>query len=354
MSITRKGKLSRIAVLTSGGDAPGMNACVRAVTRAGRDKGAEIVGIKRGYWGIFEKRFIDLDSRAVANIIQRGGTILESSRCDRFKTAEGRKEAYEILRKEGIDGLVVIGGNGSFLGAATLCQEAETGWVKRSSKGKPGQVRTPAGEVDGIRIIGVPGTIDNDIYGTDYTIGFDTAINTALEAIDRIRDTADAFARVFFIEVMGRKSGFIALEVGIAAGAEEILIPEKSIDPEDLSQTLKESFARGKRSSIVVVAEGNETGHTIQIAQYVQYRLKIDCRVCVLGHLQRGGTPTARDRVLASRLGAAAIDGLIKGKHGHAVGEIGGKLRFTPLLEAAERKKKLDTSLLETMWVLRT
>lgn len=324
----KREKALKVGVLTSGGDAPGMNAAIRAVTRAAMGKGSEVVGIKRGFSGIFEGEFIRMNSRTVANIIQRGGTVLESSRCEEFKTVEGRQKAAQILEDEGINGLVVIGGNGSFRGAAAMAEESP------------------------IRIVGVPGTIDNDVYGTDYTIGFDTAVNTALEAIDRIRDTADAFQRVFFVEVMGRKSGYIALEVGIAGGAEEILIPEVSLDPETLSKTLKDSFRRGKRSSIVIVAEGNETGHTIQIAQYVQYRLKLDCRVCVLGHLQRGGTPTARDRVLASRLGTAAIEGLFNRESGKAVGEVGGQIVFTPLLEAAEKKKPLNAYTLEAMKTL--
>lgn len=324
----KKAKSLKIGVLTSGGDAPGMNACIRAVTRSAMIKGSEVIGIKRGYSGIYEEEFIRMNSRTVANIIQRGGTILESSRCETFKTVEGRRQAIQILEGEGIDGLVVIGGNGSFMGAAALAEESS------------------------IRVTGIPGTIDNDVYGTDFTVGFDTAVNTALEAIDRIRDTADAFQRVFFVEVMGRKSGYIALEVGIAGGAEEILIPEVSMDPETLSQTLRDSFKRGKRSSIVVVAEGNEAGRTIQIAQYVQYRLKIECRVCVLGHLQRGGTPSAKDRVLASRLGTAAVDGLLNNKSGCAAGEIGGQIVFTPLAEAAEKKKPLNAYSLEAMKAL--
>lgn len=323
-----KGHRTRIAVLTSGGDSPGMNACIRAVTRSAMSRGCEVIGIKRGYSGIYVREFVKLDSRAVANTIQRGGTILESSRCDQFMSAAGRKEAIEILTDQGIDGLVVIGGNGSFRGAAALAKEST------------------------IRVVGVPGTIDNDVYGTDYTVGFDTAVNTALEAIDRIRDTADAFERVFFVEVMGRKSGFIALEVGIAGGAEEILVPEHPTDPEELAKTLRDSFRAGKRSSIVVVAEGNETGHTLQIAQYVQYRLKLDCRVCVLGHLQRGGSPTARDRVLGSRLGTAAVDGLLNGHSGKAAGEVNGEIVFTPLQEAAEKRKALNAYSLDAMKVL--
>ena len=320
--------LKKVGVLTSGGDAPGMNACIRAVTRGAMSEGVQVVGIRRGYSGIFSREFSKLNSRAVANTIQRGGTILESSRCEELMVAEGRERAGQILKEDGIEGLVVIGGNGSFRGAAALSEETS------------------------IKTVGIPATIDNDVYGTDCTVGFDTAINTALEAIDRIRDTADAFERVFFIEVMGRSSGFIALEVGIAGGAEEILIPERKVDPEKLSRTLKDSFKKGKRSSIVIVAEGNETGHTIQIAQYVQYRLNLDCRVCVLGHLQRGGVPTARDRVLASRLGAAAIEGLLDGKAGNMVGEIGGKITFTSLQQTAAQKKSVNTSLLDAMKVL--
>lgn len=324
----KKQVCKRIGVLTSGGDSPGMNGCIRAVTRAAMDKGVDVVGIRRGFHGIFTGSWVDLNSRVVANTIQRGGTILESSRCEKLRSVEGRREAIYLLEEQGIDGLVVIGGNGSFRGAAALSEESN------------------------LKVVGVPGTIDNDVFGTDFTVGFDTAINTALQAIDRIRDTADAFARVFFVEVMGRNSGFIALEVGIAGGAEEILIPEKNIEPEDLAQMLKTSFDRGKRSSLIVVAEGNETGRTFQIAQYIQYRLKIDCRVCVLGHLQRGGTPTARDRVLGSRLGTAAIDGLLKGQSGMAVGEVNWEIVFTPLREAAERSKILNIYSLDAMKVL--
>jgi len=245
-----------------------------------------------------------------------------------MKTVEGRTKAIQILEREGIEGLVIIGGEGTFRGAAAIAEESR------------------------IKLIGIPATIDNDVYGTDYAIGFDTAINTAVEAIDRIRDTADAFERVFFVEVMGRLSGFIALEVGIAGGAEEIIIPEKETDLEELCHTLRESFKRGKRSSIIVVAEGNEVGHTVQIAQYVQYRLKVDCRVCILGHLQRGGAPTARDRVLASKLGIAAAEGILNGKEGHVVGENKGKVVYIPFREIGERKKELDMRLLKSSKVL--
>jgi 6-phosphofructokinase 1 len=321
-------KIEKIGVITSGGDAPGMNACIRAVVRSAVSKGIDVVGIRRGYTGLFLNDMIKLNRRSVANIIQRGGTILETSRCEEMQTVEGRKTIIDNINDESIDGLVVIGGDGSFRGAAALAKESD------------------------VKIIGVPATIDNDIYGTDYAIGFDTAINTALEAIDRIRDTAHAFERIFFVEVMGRLSGFIAVEVGIAGGAEEIIIPERATDLEQLCRSLKDSFRRGKKSSIVIVAEGNEVGHTVQIAQYVQFRLKASTRVCVLGHLQRGGSPTARDRVLASKLGIASIDGLLNGKDGHAVGEVKGELVFTPFQEIWENKKELDTEFLEACEVL--
>lgn len=321
-------KIEKIGVITSGGDAPGMNACIRAVVRSAISKGIDVVGIRRGYTGLFLNDMIKLNRRSVANIIQRGGTVLETSRCEEMKTEEGRKKIIENIKEECIDGLVVIGGDGSFRGATVLAQESD------------------------IKVIGVPATIDNDIYGTDYAIGFDTAINTALEAIDRIRDTAHAFERIFFVEVMGALSGFIAVEVGIAGGAEEIIIPEKVTDLEKLCRSLKDSFRRGKTSSIVIVAEGNEVGHTVQIAQYVQFRLKANTRVCILGHLQRGGSPTARDRVLASKFGIAAVEGLLSGKEGHAVGEIKGDVVYTPFHEIAGKKKELDTKFLEACEVL--
>jgi 6-phosphofructokinase 1 len=320
--------LQKIGVLTSGGDAPGMNACIRAVVRSGMHKGLDLIGIRRGYSGLLSGEYVRLNRHAVANIIQRGGTILESSRCEEFKTIEGRRKGIQLLEREGIEGLVVIGGEGTFHGAAAIAEESE------------------------IKIIGIPATIDNDVYGTDYTIGFDTAINTALEAIDRIRDTADAFERVFFVEVMGRLSGFIALEVGIAGGAEEIIISEKDIDLEKLCSVLKESFRRGKRSSIVVIAEGKEIDRTMQIAYYVQHRLKVSSRVCILGHLQRGGAPTARDRVLATKLGIAAIGGLIKGKQGYVVGERKGEVVYIPFHDTWEKKKELDKCTLESHKVL--
>ena len=320
--------MRKIGVLTSGGDAPGMNACVRAVVRCAVSHRLEVVGIRRGYCGILEEDFLELGSRSVSNIIHRGGTILETARCEEMKTREGVRKATGILQRGGIEGLITIGGDGTLRGATKL---AKAGNVK---------------------IISVPSTIDNDVYGTDYTIGFDTAINTALDAIDKIRDTAGSLPRPFFIEVMGRRRGFIALEVGIAGGAEDILIPEVETEIEELSLDIKRSFERGKKSSIVIVAEGDEAGGAFSIAQQVWERLKLEYRICVLGHVQRGGSPTARDRVLASKLGAAAVQALVKGMSGYMVGELKGEIAFTPLRETWEKKKELDSDLLRLVKVL--
>ena len=321
-------KIQKIGLLTSGGDAPGMNACIRAVVRSATHKGIEVTGIRRGYSGLLDADFVKLNSRAVANIIQRGGTILETSRSEEFKTKKGRRKAIKKLEQEGIEGLVVIGGNGTLQGATAMAEESQ------------------------IKIIGVPSTIDNDIYGTDYTIGFDTAVNTALEAIDRIRDTANSYERIFFVEVMGRDSGFIALEVGVAGGAEEIIIPEVETNLDLIVDMLRQSFNRGKRSSIIVVAEGNEVGHTVEIARHVGYALKTNCRVCVLGYIQRGGSPTAKDRILASKLGTAAIEGLLNGKEGHAAGESRGEIVYIPFRDTWTKKKDLDMDLLKSSKVL--
>jgi 6-phosphofructokinase 1 len=320
--------MQKIGVLTSGGDAPGMNACVRAIVRNAASRGLEVAGIRRGYSGILDGDMVLLPPRAVANIVQRGGAFLETSRCEEFKTAEGRGKALQVLQREDIEGLVVIGGEGSLRGAAAL-----------------------AGEGD-VKVVGVPATIDNDIYGTDYAIGFDTAVNTALEAVDRIRDTAETLVRPFFVEVMGRRSGFIALEVGLACGAEEILIPEVKTDIRELCQRLRRNFERGKRSCIVIVAENSSLGGAFQVAQQVWERLKIDYRVCVLGHIQRGGSPTARDRVLASKLGAAAVDALLNGKDGHMVGEVNGEIIYIPLTEIWSKSKEVDSYLLDLVKVL--
>ncbi len=321
-------KTKKIAVLTSGGDAPGMNACIRAVVRCGVSRRLEVVGIRRGYAGLLEEDFVGLSPRAVANIVQRGGTFLETARCEEMRTVEGIKKAVEILQREDIDGLITIGGDGTFRGATALA------------------------EVGDIKVIGIPGTIDNDVYGTDYSIGFDTAVNTALDAIDKIRDTAESLRRPFFIEVMGKRRGFIALDVGIAGGAEDILIPETETKIEELCSNIRHNFSKGKKSSIVIVAEGDEAGGVFRVAQQVWERLKLDYRICVLGHIQRGGSPTARDRILASKLGAAAVDALVSGKSGYMVGEVKGEIALTPLRETWEREKKLDSNLLQLIKIL--
>ncbi|MHB8084244.1 MAG: 6-phosphofructokinase [Dehalococcoidia bacterium] len=320
--------MKKIGLLTSGGDAPGMNAAIRAIVRGAAYHGIEVVGIRRGFAGLIARDFQKFNRRSVANIIQKGGTILETSRCNDMYSVEGRKKAIDALKGEGIDGCVVVGGDGSFQAASLMGQESN------------------------ISFIGVPGTIDNDIWGTDYTIGYQTAVNTALDAIDRIRDTASAFERVFFVEVMGRKSGFLAIAVGLAGGAEQIIIPEIKMDMEKLCHNLKESFKRGKRSSIIVVAEGNQVEDTINIAKYVELRLKIECRLCTLGHIQRGGSPTARDRILASFLGVAAVDALLEGKSDQAVGEVKGKVVLTPFKETWEKKKEIDRRFLKIMPIL--
>jgi 6-phosphofructokinase 1 len=320
--------MKRIGILTSGGDAPGMNACIRAIVRYGVSHELEVIGIRRGYCGIMEENFVNLELRSVANIIQRGGTFLETGRCDEMKTEQGVKKASGILKREGIEGLITIGGDGTFRGAVAL---AEAGNVK---------------------VIGIPGTIDNDVYGTDYSIGFDTAINTALDAIDKIRDTCQSLQRPFFVEVMGRSRGFIALEVGIAGGAEEILIPESETNIDQLCRDIKNSFNRGKRCSIVVVAEGDEAGGALQVARQVGEKLKLDYRICVLGHVQRGGCPTARDRVLASKLGAAAVDALVNGMSCYMVGELKGEIALTPLRDTWQKSNELDSNLLRLVKLL--
>jgi 6-phosphofructokinase 1 len=322
--------MKRIGVLTSGGDAPGMNACVRAIIRSATSRKLEVVGIRRGYRGILEEDFVELDSRSVANIIHRGGTFLATARCEEMKTDEGIRKANEILRRKGIEGLITIGGDGTFRGAAALAEASE------------------------IKVIGIPGTIDNDVYGTDYAIGFDTAINTALDAIDKIRDTAGSLHRLFFVEVMGRSRGFIALEVGIAGGAEDILIPEVETKIEELCIDISSSFKRGKTSFIVIVAEGDDAGGVFSVGQQVWERLKLEYRTCVLGHVQRGGSPTARDRVLASKLGTAAVHALSDGMAGYMVGELKGEIAFTPLRETWETRKELDSNLLQLIKVLAT
>ena len=320
--------MEKIGILTSGGDAPGMNACIRATVRAARANNLEIFGIRWGYSGLISGDMVTLDRRAVANIIHQGGTILGTARSEEFRSKEGRAKAINVIQDKGIEGLILIGGDGTFRGGTLLSQEC------------------------GINVVGIPGTIDNDCYGTDYTIGFDTAINTALEAIDRIRDTATAHDRLFFVEVMGRHTGFIALESGIAGGAEEFLIPELPMSMDELSRRLEENFKEGKRSAIVVVAEAEQPGESFHIAQEVKDKTGFDSRVCILGHIQRGGAPTARDRVLASKLGVAAVKALIDGKGGYMVGEINREIAHTPLKDTWEKKKALHVGLTDLLKIL--
>jgi len=321
--------MKKIGVFTSGGDAPGMNACVRAVVRSGIYNGCEVVGIQYGYEGMIQGRFVDLQARSVSNIIQRGGTILRTARSEHFRTSEGRTEAAKHLRDAGIEGLVAIGGDGTFQGAVKLSEE------------------------HAIAIVGVPGTIDNDLYGTDYTIGYDTAVNTAMEAIDKIRDTAASHDRLFYVEVMGRDTGFIALDVGISSGSEHIAIPEAHTNIQELKEEL-ESFKRLKSSAIIIVAEGEKEGGAFSLAEKIKDAAGYDYRVCVLGHIQRGGSPTARDRLLASRLGVAAVESLIEGQTGVMVGEIHGKISFTPLKETWTNRKTIDKGLWKLAAILST
>ncbi|HWQ68195.1 MAG TPA: 6-phosphofructokinase [Methanospirillum sp.] len=302
-------KIQRIGVLTSGGDAPGMNACIRAVYRGGTFHGMEVYGIKNGYTGLIAGEMNLLNRLDIANIIHVGGTVLGTSRSEEFMTLEGRRIAVDQLRKRGIQGLIIIGGDGSFRGANHLFQES------------------------GIPVIGIPGTIDNDIPGTDFSIGFDTAVNIALESIDRVRDTAISHGRLFFVEVMGHSSGFIALESGVAGGAEHLVLHSDQEDLDNLCERLKGMFARGKRHAIVVVAEGDHPGCSFALSKTVSERIGMDSRVCVLGHTQRGGSPTARDRVLAAKLGVSAVIGLMQGKTGVMAGEVMREIVFTPIGE---------------------
>ena len=324
-------KVTKIGVLTSGGDSPGMNAAIRAVVRTALYNKIEVFGIMHGYTGMVEDDIIKMDSRSVANIIQRGGTILKTSRCLEFMHPEGRKKAYENLQKRGINGLVIIGGDGSFRGAQTFSNEFD------------------------IPCIGLPGTIDKDIAGTDYTIGFDTAANTAVEAIDKIRDTADAHDRLFLIEVMGRDAGYIALHSGIATGAENILIPEKKTDIDQIIQSLEEKERRKKLVNIIIVAEGDEFGGADELSKHIKNKLpKLETRVCILGHIQRGGSPSCMDRVLASRMGYHAVESLIEGRHNVFVGVVNNKIHYTPLNEAVKKKQRISESWMQMVKILAT
>lgn len=312
--------MKKIAVFTSGGDSPGMNACVRAVVRGCLSRGIEVVGIIQGYKGMIRGHFIPMDTHSVSGIVQKGGTILGTARSEEFRTKEGRAKAYEQLKKEGIEGVVVIGGDGSFTGANIFMNE-----------------------YDDIAFVGAPGTIDNDLYGTDFTIGYDTAINTAMESIDKIRDTADAHNRLFFVEVMGRDAGFIAMRTGIAAGADSILVPEYKTDLDELIQVLVERHKNKKRSGIVVVAEGDDAGGAFDIAKAVRDHIPYkDIRVTILGHIQRGGSPTCMDRVLASRLGLGAVEALVSGKKGIMVGQKHKDIVYIPFEKAIKHHQALN------------
>ena len=322
-------RIERIGVFTSGGDAPGMNAAIRAVVRTGIAAGLDVFWIYRGYEGLIDDHIEPMYSHSVSNIIQRGGTVLKTARSSRFMTYEGRQKAFDNVRKHKIDGLVAIGGNGTFTGAVQFIKEFE------------------------VPVIGLPGTIDNDLYGTDYTIGFDTAVNTVIQAADKIRDTAASHDRLFFIQVMGRDSGYIALWSGVACGAEFILVPETKTYIDNLTRLLKHDLRQNKTSGIVIVAEGEDAGGADTIAAQVRERLpEIDTRVTVLGHIQRGGSPTAHDRMLASILGFAAVRAMREGKSGVMAGMINKQVVFTPFTEAIQNRKGIILDLLEMSRVL--
>ncbi|HBR12258.1 6-phosphofructokinase [Epilithonimonas bovis DSM 19482] len=321
--------IKSIAVLTSGGDAPGMNAALRAVVRTANHFNITCYGIREGYNGLIAGDVTKMGARSVKNIINQGGTILKSARSKEFMTPEGRKKAYEQCQKLGIDALVCIGGDGSFTGAKIFNEEF------------------------GIKVIGVPGTIDNDIFGTDNTIGYDTALNTAMDAIDKIRDTATSHNRVFFVEVMGRDAGFIALNSGIATGALDILIPERKDSIHDLFENFRTAEKVGKSSSVVVVAEGEELGSIYDIAKATKEEFpNFDIRVTILGHIQRGGSPSCADRVLASNLGYGAVTGLMEGKNKVMVGMQGNKITYTPIEEAIKKHNEIDKNLLHIAEIL--
>lgn len=319
--------INNIAVLTSGGDSPGMNAGIRAVIRTGIYHGKNMFGIRRGYDGMVQGDITPMDAKSVANIIQRGGTILKTARSDEFRTVEGRKQAYENLKKHNIDALVVIGGDGTFTGASKFIEEFD------------------------IPIIGMPGTIDNDLNGTDFTIGYDTAINTVVEAVDKIRDTAESHDRLFVVEVMGRDSGLIALRSGISTGAEAVLIPELEVDYDAIMKRLDKT-RKNKSSRIIIVAEGDKEGGMV-VADKIQANFPAyDVRLSILGHIQRGGSPTCMDRVLASRLGVAAVEGLIEGRKAEMAGLICGNVQFTPFNKAIKHIDKVNENLTRIVEIL--
>jgi len=325
-------KIKKIGVLTSGGDAPGMNAAIRSVVRTCAFHNIDCVGIYRGYEGLIDGDFKDMNARSVKSIINKGGTILKSARSEQFKSVEGRKKAYNKIKAAHIDALIVIGGDGTFTGALIFNIEFN------------------------FPIIGIPGTIDNDIFGTNFTLGYDTALNTVVDAIDKIRDTASSHNRLFFIEVMGRDVGHIALNTGIAGGAEEILIPEENLGLDRLIESLKRSKKSGKSSSIVVVAEGDKIGKNVfELKDYIDENMKdYDVRVSVLGHMQRGGSPSCFDRVLASRMGVKAVESLMAGKTNCMAGIINNKIELTPLEKAIKGKSKINKELLRVSEIMST
>lgn len=321
--------IKRIAVFCSGGDAPGMNAAIRAIVRTGTYHGLHIYGIYRGYEGMIEGDIHRLEKGDVANIIHRGGTILKTARSQRFMTPEGRKQAYESLIASDIDALIAIGGDGTFTGAQIFAEEFD------------------------FPVVGVPGTIDNDLFGTDYTIGFDTAVNTAISAVDKIRDTADSHNRLFFIEVMGRSTGYIALNTGIGSGAGGILIPESKSDLETMLHHLKKMARRNKLFGLVIVAEGNENGHTQQVADYVsEHFTEYETKVTIIGHLQRGGAPSALDRLIASQMGFHGVESLLAGKTRVMIGIEKNEVRHVPFKDAITKKKSIDMDLVRMAEIL--
>lgn len=321
--------LKCVGILTSGGDSPGMNAAIRAVTRAAIYNGMEVKAIYRGYKGLISGEIVSFRTQNVSNIIQQGGTILKSARCKEFMTPEGRAIAYETMQREGIDSLVVIGGDGSLTGARIFASEFN------------------------VPIVGLPGTIDNDLFGTDTTIGYDTALNTIMDAVDKIRDTATSHDRLFFIEVMGRDAGFLALNGAIASGAEAAIIPEIATEVDQLAELIKSGFRKSKNSSIVLVAESEITGGAMGLAERVKTEYpEYDVRVTILGHIQRGGSPTANDRILASRMGAAAVDALLEGQRNVMIGVQNDQIVYVPFTKAIKNDKPINRELLNVLHTL--
>ncbi|HQC15158.1 MAG TPA: 6-phosphofructokinase [Mesotoga prima] len=318
--------IKKIGVLTSGGDSPGMNAAIRAAVRTAYTDEIAVVGIRRGYSGLLDEEFIDMDYSSVGGIMEKGGTVLRSSRCEEFRTEEGRAKAADLLRSNGIDALVVIGGEGSLNGAKLLMDE------------------------NGIPVIGLPGTIDNDIAMTDMCIGVDTCLNTCVETIQKLKDTASSHERAFVVEVMGRNSGYVALASGMAVGAEAIIVPELPVDYEAIAEKIWNERKRGKINCIIVVAEGASSAYTV--ARHVEHRIGYETRITILGHIQRGGSPTAFDRVLASRMGYASVKALEEGKAGMMMSLNGGKIKGIPLEEVLSHKKELDMELMEMAKIL--